>query len=107
MHSYTHITQVTQTDWLIYHTFHECSAAAQTFLKLLFQFILRLLSFPWREGRMLVLSSKYKLEHLVLQIGYHFNHLASLRKSALIQKPLAKIPKDLNQHGVAEKTKKY
>ena len=62
MHSCTHITQVTQTDWLIYRTLHECSATAQTFLKLLFEFILCLLSFPLREGRMLVLSSKYNIE---------------------------------------------
>ena len=62
MHSCTHITQVTQTDWLIYRTLHECSATAQTFLKLLFEFILCLLSVPLREGRMLVLSSKYNIE---------------------------------------------
>ena len=62
MHSCTHITQVTQTDWLIYRTLHECSATAQTFLKLLFEFTLCLLSVPLREGRMLVLSSKYNIE---------------------------------------------
>ena len=42
--NHTHITQVTQTDWLIYHTLYECSATAQAFLKLLFEFILCLLS---------------------------------------------------------------
>ena len=62
MHICTHITQFTQTYWLIYRTLHECSATAQTFLKLLFEFILCLLSFPLREGRMLVLSSKYNIE---------------------------------------------
>ena len=58
----TYITQLTQTDWLIYRSLHECSATAQTFLKLLFEFILCLLSVPLREGRMLVLSSKYNIE---------------------------------------------
>ena len=34
-------------------------------------------------------------------------HLASLRKSALTQKPSAQIPKGFNQHVVADKTEKY
>ena len=40
----------------------ESSATAQTFLKLLFEFILCHLSCPLREGRMLVLSSKCNIE---------------------------------------------
>ena len=34
-------------------------------------------------------------------------HLASLRKSALVKKPSAQIPKDFNQHGIADETEKY
>ena len=56
------ITQVAQAGWLIHHTLHECSETAQTCLKLLLEFILSLLSFPSRGGRMLVLSSKYNIE---------------------------------------------
>ena len=47
------------------------------------------------------------LNKFILQIGYPSNHLVSLRKSALIQKPSWLLPKDLNQHGIADKTKKY
>ena len=46
------------------------------------------------------------MNKLTLLIVYTSNHLASLRKSALIQKPSAKISKDLNQHGIADQTKK-
>ena len=89
---------------MIYRTLHECSATAQTILTLLFKFILCLLSFHLREGRMLLNTT---LNKLILLIGYTSNDLASLRKSALIQKPSAQIPKDFNQLGITEKTKKY
>ena len=48
-------------------------------------------------------AQRAKMTKLILQIPCPFYHLTSWRKSALIQKPSAQIPKALHQHGKAEK----
>ena len=58
MHNWTHITEVTQSDWLNSHTLHECSAMAKKLFETIFEFILCLLSFPSGEGWLLDLRSK-------------------------------------------------
>ena len=49
---------------------------------------------------MVVLSSKYNIEQVYFTDQISFQHLTSLRKSALIQKPSAQIPEALNHHGI-------
>ena len=47
------------------------------------------------------------MNELILQIVCRSNHLSPLRKSALIQNPSAQMFKDLNQHEIIDKAKKY
>ena len=56
---------------------------------------------------MLVLSSKYNIEQVDFTDWMSLNHLTSLRKSTLIQKPSTQIPEALNQHGIVNKAKNY
>ena len=65
------------------------------------------LLFPSSEGRTQDLSSEYKLTKLILRVECASYNLTSYIKSALIHKPLAKIPKTFNQHDTAGKTIKY
>ena len=62
---------------------------------------------PQERGRTRALSSEYKLTKRIVQIGWPSYHLTLREKSALVQKPLVRIPKIFDQHGIAEKTKNY
>ena len=53
------------------------------------------------------LSSEYKLNKLILEVGCPSYYLTSYRHSVLIQKPSPQIPKYFNQHGIAERTKHF
>ena len=78
LHSCTYETEVIHTNWLIHHSFHECSITTQTFLKcnwyvgcfslLPFDFILCLYTFPSRGGKRLILSSKYNIEQVYITL---------------------------------------
>ena len=88
------------------YTLHESSATAQTFLELLSEFILCLLSSPLREGRMLVLSSKY-IEQADFTDWIYFQSPSLIEEIS----PHSKSPEHkylkTNQHEIADKTKKY
>ena len=53
--------------------------------------------FPLREGRMLVLSSKYNIEQADFTDWMSFQPSSLIEESSPIQKPSAQIPKDLNK----------
>ena len=52
-------------------------------------------------------SSEYKLTKLILWDGCSSYNRTSQKKSTLINKPSAQIPKVFNQHGTAGRTRKY
>lgn len=70
-------------------------------------FVLHHFLFPSRGRRARGLSYNYKLNQATFTDWMCFLHLTSWKKSALIQKSSAQIPKTLNQHGIAQKTKMF
>ena len=54
---------------------------------------------PSKGARTLALSSDCKIGRLILLIGCFSYHLTSYRKSVLIQKASAQVPKAFHQHG--------
>ena len=70
-------------------------------------FLFMSLIIPLERGRTRALSSEYKLNKRIVQIGWPSYQLTSREKSALVQKPSVRIPKIFGLHGIAEKTKNY
>ena len=104
LQSCTHITQVMQTDLLIFHTLHKCRTPTQTLSKLLFGFISCLSSFSSRDDSMLVVSSKYSIEQADCTDWMPFQP-SNLIEEINPQKSLAQVPNELNQNRIVEKTK--